>query len=141
MARRACPEVGQFARRLLRSAAMFSLRARLTALTTKFADDVLAAIRTASIEELTTDGAAPRRPPGRAPSFGRLGPRPRMADEVEQTLGLLVAALKVGPMRAADISAKLGIDRKQLPPVVALGIAKKVIKKRGIKRATTYWGA
>lgn len=123
---------------------MTTLRTRLQDLASSFADDVLAAIRTASIDELTgtKDGrhaATARRGTGGGnpgAANGRLARR--SPEDIEKTLGLVVAALKVGAMRAEEIKTKLGIDKRELPRVLAHGLQTKKLKKKGQKRATTY---
>ncbi len=42
-------------------------------------------------------------------------------------------------LRAEDIRAKLGIDRRELPRPLAEALKKKLVSKKGKKRATTYF--
>ena len=127
---------------------MPSLRSTLDDLAHSFASAVLDAIRSASLDELVGDGA-PRRParargvraPARAPSpatfdGGRLARR--SSEDIQRTLGLIVAALKAGPMRAEQIQKSLALHRKELPRVLKLGLSTRALKKRGAKRATMY---
>jgi hypothetical protein len=130
------------------SPGMSPLRNRLHDLATSFADNVLAAIRTASLDELTgTKGGGA----GRAVRGGGGMPDPlhtpktkggrltrRSPEDIEKALSLVVAALKVGPMRAEEIKTKLGLDKRELPRVLAEGLKSKKLRKTGAKRATTY---
>jgi hypothetical protein len=136
-----------------------SLRSTLSALAAKFANDVLAAIRGASIEDLLVENArAPRRGPRRAPAAaaatkvtatasrasatkarfvgGRLARR--SPADIEKTLAHVVAALKAGPMRSEQIQKALKLDKREMPRVLALGLKKKLIRRKGQKRATQY---
>jgi hypothetical protein len=126
---------------------MSSLRSRLADLADRFAADVLAAIRTASLDELTGPASPARRGPGRpravvppaGPKLTKGGRLARRSDEdIAKTLGLVVAALKAGPLRAEELKAKLGIDKRELPRVLADGLKAKKIAKKGRKRATVY---
>jgi hypothetical protein len=65
----------------------------------------------------------------------------RSSEDIEKTLGLVVAALRAGPMKAEAIKASLGLDRKELPLVLKLGLKTKSLKKRGQKRGTLYSAA
>ena len=53
-------------------------------------------------------------------------------------LGRVVAALQVGPMRAEEIQKSLGLNRKELPRVLTLGLKTKTLKRKGQRRGTTY---
>ncbi|HEY1690799.1 MAG TPA: hypothetical protein VGG39_01475 [Polyangiaceae bacterium] len=142
---------------------MSSLHSRIADLTSKFAMDVMAAIRSASLDELTGGGGAPRRADhaGRAARVGRIGRAGRVAadaeapasrrarivngrlarrsgDEIERTLALVTAALGAGSMRAEEIGKLLSLDKRELPRVLALGLKTKKLAKKGAKRGTTY---
>lgn len=127
---------------------MPSLRSTLDDLAHSFASAVLDAIRGASLDDLVGDGA-PRRGPGRPRGVrgpartspakfdgGRLARR--SSEDIQKTLGLVVAALKAGPMRAEEIQKSLALHRKELPRVIKLGLSTRALKKRGAKRATMY---
>jgi hypothetical protein len=134
-----------------------ALHSTLQNLAHAFADEVFEAIRSASLDELTsTSSGARRRGPGRprgttkgvsrsARASAPTGPKiiderlaRRAADEIEAVLGRVVAALQVGPMRAEEIQKSLGLHRKELPRVLALGLKKKSLKKKGQRRGTVY---
>jgi hypothetical protein len=127
---------------------MPSLRTKLDELAHTFASAVLDAIRSASLDELVGDGSRqrgpgrPRRvgpPERRAPAkFNGSRLARRSSEDIEKTLGLVVAALKAGPMRAEEIQKSLALHRKELPRVLKLGLSSRAIKKRGAKRATLY---
>jgi len=128
---------------------MPSLRSTLDDLAHSFASAVLDAIRSASLDELVEDRTprrapapargmrAPRRAPSKANFSGGRLPR-RSPAEIQKTLGLVVTALKAGPMRAEEIQKSLALHRKELPRVLKLGLSTRAIKKRGAKRATIY---
>jgi hypothetical protein len=114
----------------------------------QFAQAIIAALRTASIDELVgfTGSRAPRATSGApvaAPRATRLrGGRlaRRSADDIAGALDRIVAVLTAHPegMRAEAIRAELGLDAKELPRPVAEGLATGRLTKRGQKRATTY---
>jgi hypothetical protein len=124
---------------------MPSLKAQLDRLASTFADGVLAAIRRASLDELVA--GAPRRiavrrvasTQNRPHRPGRL-PR-RSSEDVARTLAKVVATVKASKlgMRAEQIRKTLKLDRRELPRVLHEGLASKVLRSRGHKRATTYF--
>ncbi len=135
---------------------MSNLRSRLSDLASSFADSVVEAIRSSSLEELLNEsgGARPRaqaaeRMPkaaaktalAKAPksTTGRL-PR-RSADDIAAELAKIVALVskhKDG-LRAEQIRAELGLQAKELPRVLKEGLASRALRSRGQKRATTYF--
>jgi hypothetical protein len=139
-----------------------SLHSRLTNLAQSFADDVLAAIRTVSLHELTGDGReggngrrtrvgsvgsvdggggeVPIAFPGPRTKGGRLARR--SADDIQKTLGLVTAAIKASRgkgMRAEEIRSFLKIDKRELPRVLKEGLKTKKLRSKGQKRATAYF--
>ena len=130
-----------------------SLRTTLDTLAASFASAVLDAIRGASIQELLAEsGGPPRRGPGRPrgsvakparPSkpTGRL--RRRSPAEIGKTLDQIHALLKgkKGGLRSEEIRKALKLDVREVPRVLKEGLAKKKLKSRGQKRATTYTAA
>lgn len=134
-----------------------SLRATLDSLAQSFAAAVLDAIRGASLDELVGETKFPRRGPGRPRGSGSKGAQAaaispvqvrarieggrlqrRSLEDIEKTLGLVVAAVKTNGMRAEELQKFLSLDKRELPRVLALGLQKKVLKKKGQKRATVY---
>ena len=136
---------------------MSSLRSSLNDLASTFASSILDAIRGASLQELVgkTDGGArrgPGRPPkakatptastARADSNGRKSGRlkRRSPEDIAKALDQVVAHVKKhkGGLRAEEIRTNLGMESKEMPRVLKDGLAKKKLKSKGHKRATTY---
>jgi hypothetical protein len=138
---------------------MSGLRSQLSALANSFADSVLAAVRGASIEELSSESqSAPRRAgsprTARAKSAVRAsGPaKPRAKAgrlarrspaDIARALATVVALVKKHPkgMRSEQIRAELKMRPNEMPRILGEGLAKKALKSRGQKRATTYTAA
>jgi hypothetical protein len=142
---------------------MPDLRSELSALANRFASDVLAAIREASLDEILAEGSAgpspSRRPraPHSAPTPRALAAaaarRPRVvggrlvrrsAVDIQKTLEQVVALLKAmgsAGARSEEIQKSLKLDKRELPRVLQTGIAKKVLRSKGQKRATRYFAA
>ncbi|MGA2447757.1 MAG: hypothetical protein ABTD50_03685 [Polyangiaceae bacterium] len=130
-----------------------SLRSKLSDLADSFANSVLDAIRSASLEELIADGsreparprpaptpkAAPR--PTRSSSSGRL-PR-RSAEDIAQILDQVVSLVRSHKegLRAEQIRSELGMQAKEMPRVLKEGLVKRKLRSKGQKRATTYFAA
>jgi hypothetical protein len=122
-----------------------SLRAHLNELASSFANGVLAAIRTASIEDLLAESGSARRLPGvhgvgrAGRSTGRL-PR-RSADDIGRVLDRIAGLLKTSPkgLRAEEIRQRLNLLSKELPRPLKEGLASGRLGKSGNKRATTYF--
>jgi hypothetical protein len=141
-----------------------SLRSQLSHLATTFADSVLAAIRSASLEELVGKSgasAAPRRGAAqglrkptdasepasvvasrssRTPkSSGRLARR--SPEQIAAIVNRVVAAVKKHKdgLRAEQIRVALGLQAKEMPRVLKDGLAAKKLTSKGQKRATTYF--
>jgi hypothetical protein len=134
-----------------------SLRSTLDSLATAFANSVVDAIRGASLAELLHEsGSSTRKGPGRPPKSkaepaaapaprarkaGRL-PR-RSADQIAKALDQVVALVKGKKegLRAEEIRAALKMEAKEMPRILKEGLAKKKLKSKGQKRATTYSAA
>jgi hypothetical protein len=134
-----------------------SLRSTLDSLAASFANSIIDAIRGASLAELLHDsGSAPRKGPGRPPKSaaapavaaaprarkpGRL-PR-RSAEQIAKLLDQVVALVKGKKegLRAEEIRAALKMESKEMPRILKEGLAKKKLKSKGQKRATTYTAA
>jgi hypothetical protein len=124
-----------------------SLRAHLNDLASSFANGVLAAIRTASIEDLLAESGSARRLPGirgggagrAARGSGRL-PR-RSAADIGQVLDRIAGLLRGSPkgLRAEQIRQRLNLLSKELPRPLKEGLASGRLGKSGNKRATTYF--
>jgi hypothetical protein len=129
---------------------MPTLRSQLTDLAQSFADAVMAALRSAPLEEVLSGRSArsPRRAandgedrtsPARRGKPGRL-PR-RSAEDITKALDLVVKLVKPQPLRAEQIRTKLGLDVREMPRILKEGVSKKRLKAKGQKRATTYSAA
>jgi hypothetical protein len=134
---------------------MPTLRSALHDLADSFASAVLQAIRGASLEELLGEaGGGARRGPGRPPKStaaptasatprarrsGRLARR--SPDQIAKALDQVVALVKTKKdgLRAEQIRAALKMQSKEMPRVLQEGLAKKKLKAKGQKRATTYF--
>ena len=127
-----------------------SLRAALNDLAASFANDVLAAIRGASLQDLHADGGVGSsrrgRPRGAATtsrparrSGGRLARRSpaEIAGLIDKVRGLLRG--KKSGLRSEEIQAALKLDRRELPRVLGTGLESKKLRKVGQKRATRYF--
>jgi hypothetical protein len=129
---------------------MATLHSRLSALADNFANAVLDAIRGTPLEELL-GGAGARsaaaRPsktssrPARASSSGRL--KRRSPEDIAKALDQIHALLKRNKdgLRAEQIRDELDMQSKEMPRVLSEGLAKRKLKKKGQKRATTYFAA
>src|SRR5580658_5528733 len=130
---------------------MSSLRTSLRELAASFADSVLHAIRGASLEELLGEaGGAARRGPGRPPGSKAAPASPRARkpgrlarrspEQIAEALDRVVALVKTKKegLRAEQIRAALKMQSKEMPRVLQEGLAKKKLKAKGQKRATTY---
>ena len=138
-----------------------SLRSTLDSLANNFAGAVLNAIRSASIEDLLAEtGGAPRRGPGRpraqvaggggqpdplrTPKKGNGGRLARRSPaDIDKTLSQIVALVKgkKAGMRSEEIRKALRLDVREVPRVLKQGLAKKKLRSKGQKRATTYFAA
>jgi hypothetical protein len=137
---------------------MSTVKSRIEGLATAFANDVVRAIRGASIEELLGGGAGvERRGPGRPRASVQVAepdaPRPaasprgpgrltrRSSDDIDQTLSAVVSLLKATKegLRSEQIRAELKLQANEMPRVLRQGLAQRQLKSRGQKRATTYF--
>jgi hypothetical protein len=127
-----------------------SLRSQLNDLAQSFADGVLAAVRTASLEDLLAEsggrGRAPRAGGGGQPAPLRKGGRlaRRTQEQIEATLAKVLAAVKSAGakgLRAEEIRKNLGLDVREVPRVLKEGLRSKRLKAKGRRRATVYRSA
>jgi hypothetical protein len=130
-----------------------TLRSQLDAIASTFANQIMAALRGASLQELVGsqgDGRSgraaggggmpdPLSVPKRQGKNGRLGRR--SAEEIAKSLDKIVLLVKThkNGMRAEEIRSKLGMQPKEMPRILKEGIAKKKLSTKGQKRATTYF--
>jgi hypothetical protein len=134
---------------------MSSLRTTLNDLASAFATSVLGAVRGASLEELLGEtGGGTRRGPGRPKAArgaiakptrvarsGRL--KRRSPDDIAAALDKIVALVKTKKdgLRAEQIRKTLRMQAKEMPRVLKEGLARKKLRSKGQKRATTYTAA
>jgi hypothetical protein len=146
---------------------MSALKSSLQSLAASFAEDVVRAIQSASLQELLGEvttrqgrtaarsrvapvaangGAAsvesPR--PARSPALTRRGRlKRRSAEDIAATLNSIVSLLKQHPsgLRAEQIRKQLSMQAKELPRPLAEGLQAKALRKKGQKRATVYFAA
>ncbi len=130
-----------------------SLRSSLDSLAYSFANAVLSAMRGASLEELlAASGGAFPRGPGHPRGSGTTSPAPasrqssgrlarRSPEQIAKALDQVVALVKgkKAGLRAEQIRAALKMQSKEMPRVLKEGLAKKKLKAKGQKRATTYF--
>jgi hypothetical protein len=62
----------------------------------------------------------------------------RSMEEIRQTLGQVVKLVAKKGLRAEQIRSSLALDVREVPRVLREGLATKVLKAKGQKRATTY---
>jgi hypothetical protein len=134
-----------------------TLRSKLDSLASDFADQVVAAIRGASLQELlsTQEASGGRRrgrpaggggqpdplgaPKARKGKGGRL--KRRSNEDIAAILGNVVGLVKKHKdgLRAEEIRANLGLESKELPRILKEGLSTKSLAKKGQKRATVYF--
>lgn len=143
---------------------MPNLRTSLDTLAASFASSVLAAIRGASLQELLAESGGTRRGPGRPkgnglralggggmpdplhvnPKKGKGGRLARRSPaDIARALEAIVVLLRKNKegLRSEQIRKTLRLDVREVPRVLKEGLAKKKLKSRGQKRATTYTAA
>lgn len=145
-----------------------SLHAQLDQIASSFTRAVIEAIREVSLEELVAEtgglkgmprsvastssssrGRAgnrervPRREtgPSRRPTRRRL--KRRSPGDIQKALGEIVSLVENHPrgMRAEQIRSELGLQPNEMPRILGEGLATRRLRKRGHKRATTYYAA
>jgi hypothetical protein len=144
---------------------MLSLHAKIQALADTFAQGVLAAVRSASLDEIlggATSGApAPaRRGPGRprkapaasttteAPSAPKAAKKGkggrsmrRSPEDINKVIALVVDHLKKNTkgLRSEQLQKALKLDKKEITLPLEQALGEKKITKKGQKRSTTYF--
>jgi hypothetical protein len=142
---------------------MSALKTSLQSLAASFAEEVVRAIQGSSLQELLGEVAAPRArrsapaassgpasaavETAKAPRAGSPLRRGRLkrrsAQDIASTLDGIVSLLKQhsAGLRAEQIRKELDMLAKELPRPLAEGLAAKVLRKKGQKRATVYFVA
>jgi hypothetical protein len=138
---------------------MSNLRTTISRLANDFAQEVLDAIRRASLDDILDEtgrggsrrafaaaaldeAGLRRRGPGRPPGRGRGGRlRRRSADDLAKLADEIVDLLEKHPegLRAEQIRDALNVQAKELPRPLADALSARKISKKGQKRATTYF--
>ena len=127
-----------------------ALKSRLESFAAKFADDLFAALRSASIHEI--EGSALRRPPGQEPDVAahasdtkrrrgsRARPSSRRGARVASTVDTVAKVLEEHPegLRAEHIRQAVGGDARELRRQLRIGLETGAITKQGERRATVY---
>ena len=127
---------------------MRTLHAQLNDLANTFAASVLLAVRRVPLEDLLGETGRERRSaprgPQRAPAAarskgGRLARR--SLEDIAKTLASIVSLLKgkKAGLRSEQIRAALKLDKREMPRVLKMGLAKKAARSKGKKRSTTYF--
>ena len=126
-----------------------SLQTTINELASRFAHDLLAAIRGTSLDEIIaeTHGTTHVKRGRRAAGFvatSRPGKRVRRTEadlkKLTDKIVALVASKKAG-INAEGIKAALKVERKELPRPLAMALSAKKIRKSGKRRATLYFKA
>jgi hypothetical protein len=140
---------------------MMTLQRSIASLAETFATSVLAAIRSASLEEILSEGKGGRasspstlvkRGPGRPRKEASVGPKPakvakggrlprRSEDEIKKVAGVIVSALKSAPegLRSEHLQRVLKLSKKEIVGPLNLALSEKKISKKGQRRSTTYF--
>lgn len=121
------------------------LRAKLFELTNEFASEVLEAIASTSLDEILDGSVTGTRASARARTMAvarRVSPgKRRTPNDFEQTIEAIVSMLKNhgGGLRAEELRARLGLERRDMHGPIAKALASRRIRKTGEKRTTTYF--
>lgn len=123
---------------------MNSLKSQIADLAESFAQSVIAAIRSASLEEIleTSQGRGASRGGVRSVAAKGDGRRVRRsASDIAGVVDAIEQLLAKNPsgLRAEQIRSELGLQAKELPRPLAEGLSQKRFSKEGQKRATTYY--
>ena len=141
-----------------------SLRSNLHTLAVNFAATVIGIVRSTPLEDLLSETSERGTGSHRVPAAARASsprstataamPTPRAtaarsrarlkrrsAEDVALVVGKVVALVKrhKAGLRAEQIRGQLNMRPNEMPRVLSEGLARKVIKKKGQKRATTYY--
>jgi hypothetical protein len=129
---------------------MPNLHAQLNDLANTLAASVLLAIRRVALEDLLGETGRERRSSPRGSRRSAAAPRGkggrlarRSPEDIAKTLATIVSLLrgKKNGLRSEQIREMLKLDKRELPGVLKMGLAKKAIRSKGQKRSTTYFAA
>lgn len=123
---------------------MSNLKSAISQLAEEFAAAVLAAIRSASLDDLlaqTHGGRGGRLGGGVRAGRGDGRRIRRSAADIASTVDAIESLLARHPegLRAEQIRKELDLEAKELPRPLSEGLAQKRFAKEGQKRATTYF--
>jgi hypothetical protein len=124
---------------------MSTLKATIEALAAEFAANVIAAMKSASLEEIMSHATHARggSVAPREKQSGKRGARlPRRSPEaIEKVRDQIVQLLAKHPkgLRSEEIQSKLGITSKEIPRPLSEALSARLIAKKGAKRSTTYF--
>lgn len=137
---------------------MTSLKTTIEQLAKSFADGVLTAIRTASLEDILAEsgrggsraaaaalvsrGAAGRAAPPAPAKRGKGGRLARRSPEqLAEVVSSIVAALEKAKsgLRSEELQKVLGLSKKEITGPINEALAGKKIRKTGERRSTTYF--
>jgi hypothetical protein len=136
-----------------------TLHATINSLASEFAHELLRALRNASLDEIIAETAHDHRSHATHPVAhakhaaggggggarrARGGKRHRRSSaDLTSVVEKIISTVKShkNGINAEGIRAALKLPRKELPRPIQLALATKKIKKKGERRATTYFGA
>jgi hypothetical protein len=130
---------------------MPTLQSQIQAFADTFANSLMQALRTTSLDEIlahTGGGHAPRKaaPAAKAPAKAAGGARKarlprRNLGDIENVAAQIVAFVAKHPSgaRAETIRTGLGLDIREWPKPLAAALAGNKLRKTGAKRSTTYF--
>lgn len=123
---------------------MTTLQSKLETIAVSFAAEILNAVRSASLDELVGGGGrlstgSTGKTAARTTPTGRL--RRRSEADLAAVTVAVINLLKKSPsgLRAEQIRTALGVESKELPKPLAAALESGQVKKKGNKRATTYF--
>ena len=128
---------------------MPNLNSTIESLASQFAQQIIKAIRSSSLEEILGSSSRPSattRAPKATKASAANAPRRRgrlarrSTGQIAEQLTSVVALLNKskGGLRSEQIRGTLKLDRREIPRVLAEGLKSKAIRKTGQKRATVY---
>ena len=132
---------------------MSTLRQAIENQAVQFAEAIIHAFRSASIDELAGVHSGTRGAPSSRASKAVSGPAPktvndpggrlgrRSSEDIAKVLESIVSLLGQHPegLRAEQIKDSLGLDKREMPKPIGEGLKSGALTKTGAKRATTYF--
>lgn len=113
--------------------------AQIKKLAQKFAEDVLEVIAGDTKTAKAPKKAAKVSAKATKKTAGKKGPGRTRGADVEEAIGIVVAAVnKAGEIRAEALRAELEMDKKLFQKAVAAAKSQRLIGKKGNRRTTAY---